>query len=143
LPERVTDIFSRLRNVREEDKLKSWSTALMTYYFAVQGKVQETFDTLLHALKTLYNIREAENMTTTFLESWLEEGIARGKTEGRTEGKAEGKIEAALTFLESRFGEVPTGIRKKLTGLRDDRRVEEMLKLAATCQSLKEFQKAL
>jgi predicted transposase YdaD len=143
LQDRATGIFSRLRNVREEGRLKSWSTVLATYYLAVQGKVQENFDTLLQALKTLYSIREAEKLTVTFAQSWIEEGIAIGEAKGKEAGKAEGKIEAALTVLESRFGAVPVATQKKLMKLQDTSRVEKMVKLAATCQSLKEFQKAL
>ncbi len=147
LPERVVDIFSRLQNVREEGKLKSWSMALATYYFAMQGKVQESLDSLLQALGRLYGIREAEKMTTTFAQSWIEEGIAIGKAEGKaegiTEGEAAGQLKSVMLILESRFGDIPAATQKKLASLRDARRIEKMVKLAATCQSLKEFQKAL
>ena len=135
LPDRVKGVFRRLRNVREESRLKAWSTALATYYLAVQGKVQENFDTLLQALKTLYSIREAEKMTVTFAQHWREEGIAIGE--------AKGQAKSAVMVLESRFGEIPASIQKKLMNLRDASRLGEILKLAATCQSLKEFQKAL
>ena len=138
-PERAAEIFRRLQNVRREGRLKSWSTALATYYLAVQGKVQRNFDTLCQALKTLYSVREAEQMTITFAQSWIQEGIAIGKTEGVAQGQAQ----STVMVLESRFGEVPTRVQKKLMNLRDANRLGEMLKLAATCQSLKEFQKAL
>lgn len=139
LPERVTNIFRRLQNVREESRLKTWSTALATYYLAVQGKGQENLDTLLHALETLYSVREAEKMTTTFAQSWKEEGFAIGEAVGEVKGQAK----SVIKFLELRFGEVPAGVQKKLMDLRDGSRVERLLELAATCQSLREFQKAL
>ncbi len=78
-------------------------------------------------------------MTITFAQSWIQEGIAIGKTEGVAQGQAQ----STVMVLESRFGEVPTRVQKKLMNLRDANRLGEMLKLAATCQSLKEFQKAL
>ncbi len=155
LSERVVEIFSRLQNVNEAGKLKSWSTALASYYLAVQGKVQENLDTLLQALKTLFSIREAEDMTVTFAQSWIEEGIAigeargeaigeaRGEARGKAIGEARGEIKSVLIFLESRFGEVPGDIQKKLTGMQDGGRIEKMIKLAATCQSLKEFENGL
>ncbi len=74
-------------------------------------------------------------MTVTIPQSWVEEG--------RAEGEVAGQAKSTLTALESRFGEVPASVRKKLMGLRDIHRVEKILKLAATCGSLKEFQKAL
>ncbi len=86
-------------------------------------------------------------MATTVLEVIQREGMAKGKAEGIAEGMAKGmakgKIGTVIAFLETRFGEVPAGIQKKLTNLQDDSRIEKIIKLAATCQSLKEFQKAL
>lgn len=55
----------------------------------------------------------------------------------------EGKIESVITFLEIRLGEVPVTLQKKLRNVRDDGRIETLLKQAAVCQNLKEFQKAL
>ncbi len=150
-PERLLEILGRLKNVREEDKLKSWSMAVSTYFTAVQGKAKENIDILFHALKALLGAREAEKMTATIADGWKAEGIAIGKVEGRAEGIAEGeargavkgKIESLLLFLESRFDEVPVSVQKKLIGLHDNKRIEQLTRLAATCQSLKEFQKAL
>ena len=135
LSERLTGIFGRLGNVHEEDRRRSWSMALSKYYAAVQGKNQQSVDTLYQALKTLNGIREAKKMTVTIADGWREEGIAIGE--------AKGEVKSIMLFLESRFGAVPAGIQKKLTSMRDGRRIENAIKLAATCQSLKEFQKAL
>ncbi len=131
LPERLIDIFSRLRNVHGEDRLKSWSTALGAYYAAVQGKTRKSVDALFQALKIVNGAKEAKKMTATIADGWREEGIAIGEAK------------SIVLFLESRFGEVPASVQKKLRNIRDGGRVEKMIKLAATCQSLKEFQKAL
>ncbi len=139
LPERVMRVFLRLQNVREEGRLKAWGAALAAYYLAVQGKVQENPEPLIEALQTIVSIREAKQMTATYAQSWIQEGIAIGKKEGVAQGQAQ----SAVTVLESRFGEVPASVQKKLMNVRDASRLGEMLKLAATCQSLKEFQKAL
>ena len=66
-----------------------------------------------------------------------------GIAEGEARGAVKGKIESLTLFLESRFDEVPASIQKKLASLHDAGHIERLTRLAATCQSLKEFQKAL
>jgi hypothetical protein len=135
LQERFEPILIRLQDIHEESRLKVWSMALATYYGAVQGYTKESMDVLNHAFATLHGSREAEKMTATIAQHWREEGIAIGE--------AKGQVKSVVKFLSSRFGEVPASIQKKLMNLNDARRIEEMIELAATCQSLKEFQKAL
>jgi predicted transposase YdaD len=139
LSKRLTDIYNRLRNVRGDGRLKLWSTALGSYYVAVQGRGQKNIDTLFQALKIVHGTREAEKMTTTIADEWKAEGIAIGKAEG----KAEGKIESTLTVLQLRFGEVPAVVQKKVRNVTDSRRIDKMLAIAVDCESLKEFQKTL
>lgn len=74
-------------------------------------------------------------MALTLADGWRLEGIA--------EGIAEGKVESMMTVLEARFGKIPVSLKKKLNTLRENDRVEKALILAATCNSLKEFQKGL
>ncbi len=143
LSERLTDIFQRLSTVHEEGRLTAWSMALSNYYAAVQGKTQKSVDTLYQALTTLLGIREAKKMTATIADAWKAEGIAEGMAIGMAEGKAEGQAHSVILFLESRFNEVPASIQEKLMAMRDGGRIETLVKLAATCQSLKEFQEAL
>ncbi len=69
--------------------------------------------------------------------------LRHARLEGEQKGKAEGKIESVITFLEIRFGKIPATLRKSLLNVRDNERIEATLKFAATCQSLKEFQKNL
>jgi hypothetical protein len=135
LSDRLAGIFNRLRNVRGEGRLKLWSTALGTYYAAVEGKTRKNIDTLFQALKIVNGTKEAEKMTTTIADGWKQEGIAIGK--------AEGKIESTLTVLELRFGAVPVAVQKKVRNMTDGRRIDKVLKIAVDCESLKEFQKAL
>ncbi len=82
-------------------------------------------------------------MTVTFAQSWIQEGIAIGEAKGEAKGEVKGQAKSVIKFLSFRFGEVPSGIQKELMNLKDARRIEEMLELAATCQSLKEFQNKL
>ncbi len=139
LEERLPEILGRLKNVREEDKLKAWSMALSIYFITVQGRTEKSIDILRQSLTGLHGAREAEKMTVTIAQSW----IAEGKAEGRAEGEVTGQAKSVIKFLHSRFGEVPTSVQRKIMNLRDTSRIEEMIELAATCQSLKEFQKTL
>jgi predicted transposase/invertase (TIGR01784 family) len=68
---------------------------------------------------------------------------ASALSHARDEGRAEGQIKSVMAVLEIRFGDIPSTLRKNLLHVRDDGRIEVLLKQAATCQSLKEFQKAL
>ncbi len=143
LSERLMGILGRLGNVREKSRRNVWSLALSNYYTAVQGKTEKSVATLFQALKALHGAREAEKMTATIADGWKEEGIAIGEARGEARGEIKGEIKSIMLFLESRFGEVPAGIQKRLAGIQDSRRIEKMIKHAATCQSIKEFQKAL
>ncbi len=136
LPSRFNKIVARLRGLGGEKRLKSWAEALATYYYTlVQGEVKDVIDELTRAFMGVYGKREAKEMGLTVAEKLHRDGMAKGK--------AEGKIESVMTFLETRFGKLPVSLQKKLMNLQDDAHIEKVLKLAATCQSLKEFQKAL
>ncbi len=82
-------------------------------------------------------------MATTMLEVIQREGMEKGIAKGKAEGKAEGKIESVITVLGTRFGEIPATLRNKLLKVRSEEHIETLLKQAAACQSIKEFQKAL
>ncbi len=117
--------------------------ALSQYYAAVQGKTQKSIDTLYQALTTLHGIREAKKMTATIADAWKAEGREEGWAAGNAEGEVKGQAKSVIMVLESRFGEVPAGIQKKLKNLQDVEQIEKITKLAATSQNLKEFQKGL
>jgi predicted transposase YdaD len=139
LPRRMRVIFSRLHGLGGERRVKQWVTALLRYYSSVRGEVRDSIDDFAHILMGVYGKREAETMATTMYEAIHREGRAEGKAEGEIEGQAK----SVILILESRFGEVPAGLQKKLLTMRNSARIEEAIKLAATCRSLKEFQKAL
>ncbi len=86
-------------------------------------------------------------MTATIADGWREEGIAigeaKGEARGEARGQAKGKFESMLLVLESRFGEVPVDLQKRLLTMQDGGRIEKMIKLAATCRNLKEFESGL
>ncbi len=135
LSARMPGILDRLRDLGGDRRVKPWLTALVRYCVAFRGEAQNALDDLVHVFTGYYDKKEAEKMATTLLEQIQMEGIVKGEVKGQAK--------SAVMVLESRFGEIPAAIQKKLLGLRDAHRVERMIKLAATCQSLKEFQKAL
>jgi len=136
---RMPGILSRVSGLGKDKRAKSWMMALGKYFAFVQGKVQGSIDDLSHIFIEACGKKEGKKMAMTIAEELQREGLAKGKVEG----KVEGKIEFILDALAFRFGEVPSGVRKKLSGIRDANRLEEVFKTAMNAQSLKEFQKAL
>ena len=65
-----------------------------------------------------------------------EEGLAEGLTEGRTEGKSLDIIEL-LQYCEP----VPEALQDRILGEKDPETLKKWLKLAASVNSLEEFQK--
>ncbi len=143
LATRIREIFARLRGLDGDGRFKPWVTALGKYYTFVQKRIQGRFDDLAPAFMELFGKREANEMMMTIAESLQMEGLRKGKAEGKAEGLEQGRIESLITVLESRFDGIPAALQKKLRNVRGEERIEAMLKLAATCRSLKEFQKAL
>ncbi len=86
-------------------------------------------------------------MATTMLDVIQREGMKKWKAEGRAEGRAEAwpeaQINSVIKVLESRFGELPATLRNKLLKVQSEERIETLLGIVGTCQSLKEFQKSL
>lgn len=143
LSERGKGIFGRLRDIRDDSRLKSWSVSLGTYYVAVQRRLLKKVDDIADLLKIIYNAREAYEMTGSIVDEWLEEGITKGIAKGKAEGRAEGKMEAISFILESRFGGIPSNLKMKLEAMDDLNRIDEAMKLAMNCDDLKAFQKGL
>jgi flagellar biosynthesis/type III secretory pathway protein FliH len=74
------------------------------------------------------------------------EGKADGKAEGKIEGEAEAGAEAVVAILNERFKSVPKPIYKKVDAIRERQDAGKLLSLvrtAATCKSIKDFQNAL
>lgn len=141
LRERADSIFARLRGEKNRTRLDSWAYALGKYYASVQGRIQDSFDDLTRVFTALYSAREAEQMAGTIADELRREGIIQGKAEGKAEGRAEGKAESVITVLESRFEKIPSGLKKKLLSPRQPEQIEKLLKAAAVCKDLKEFQR--
>ena len=78
--------------------------------------------------------REQEAMIE-MTNSWMERGMERGLEQG--------KESALFTVLEARFGEIPSDLRQRIEAVDDHLSLQELIRKAATAQSLQEFAKAL
>jgi len=78
---------------------------------------------------------------------WVAEGEVRGIAKAETERKpkwvAEGYINSIQSVLQARFTTVPKILQKRLASISDLGQLELLTKQAATCSSLKEFEKLL
>lgn len=68
---------------------------------------------------------------------------AKGLARGLAEGEARGKAEAVVTFLKARFGELPMKTSDRVLKISDLVVLDSLTQLAATCDSLDTFAKAL
>jgi hypothetical protein len=162
-PERMRGILAGLGGLGGDRRLDSWVRSLGNYYVNVRGQGEDFVGDMKFALSDLYPKKEAEKMAMTMYDQVVEigmkkgkaeglaegeakglaEGEAKGKAEGLAEGETKGKIESTMTLLTIRFGDIPASLRKKLESAHDGERIKELFTLAATCRSLKEFQKGM
>jgi hypothetical protein len=135
--------------------------SLLLYSNYLRARNQKVDDAEIDRILTpiFNNPEEKKNMITTIFEDKFLEGKAVGITEGKavgiTEGiaegiamgevkwKAGGKAESIATVLEARFGKVPAKVVKSINSYSNPDVLESWTRQAATCKSLKEFEKML
>jgi hypothetical protein len=61
----------------------------------------------------------------------------------RAEGRAEGSATILLRTLAARFGTLPERVEQRVRGVRDEKRLQALAPIAATCAHLEEFEAAL
>ncbi|MDR0361121.1 MAG: Rpn family recombination-promoting nuclease/putative transposase, partial [Planctomycetota bacterium] len=93
LAERAGGIFGRLRDIRNDRRLKGWLQSLGKYYVNVQGRIQSDVDDLITILHSVLGKREAKTMGLTIADELRLEGRAKGRLEGKAEGRLEGRLE--------------------------------------------------
>ncbi|MDL2274917.1 hypothetical protein LJC22_02180 [Desulfosarcina sp. OttesenSCG-928-G10] len=74
-------------------------------------------------------------MTTSF--------VAELEARGKAEGKAEGRIESILAILKARFDSVPEAVKSAVAACTDLAKLDALIPLAVTCESMEEFSKGL
>jgi hypothetical protein len=90
---------------------------------------------------------ETRQGVTEIVTSWMEEGLEKGLQKGRREGIKEGHLEGVRDgiqeILAERFKRVPTKVKRTLKSIDDLKRLNLLLRQAATVSSLKEFERHL
>ncbi len=144
LRDRFQQIVARLRGINRKREVLPWLEALFKYYYAVcPGGSNDLHDDAARILTGIYSEKEAGKMATTMLEVIQREGIEKGIERGLVEGMVKGQVKTIIAVLESRFGEIPSTLHNKLLKVQGDEHIANLSKLVGTCQSIKEFQKAL
>jgi Putative transposase, YhgA-like len=81
------------------------------------------------------------------IQKGLQKGLQEGRLEGRREGIKEGHLEGVRDgiqeILAERFKRVPTKVKRTLKSIDDLKRLNLLLRQAATVSSLKEFERRL
>jgi hypothetical protein len=149
-PKKMSQALAPIVNL-DDDKEKQYivQLSLILYTNYLRARKQKADEAEIDRILTpiFNNPEEKKNMITTIFEDKYLEGVADGEIRGiaigevRSEGKW--KAEGIVTVLKSRFGKVPTRIVKLVGSYSDPIVLESWLGLAATCQSLKEFEEAL
>jgi hypothetical protein len=138
LADRYEEIAARLAAVKGDSRVRSWLTAL-TKYAMTLCRLRDGLATVHRVLDRIYSKKEAERMALTL----AEELRLEGRTEGRTEGRMEGETKSLVSVLTARFGKVPASLEKRIAGIKESSRIEQLIFLAATCDSLDAFKKGL
>ena len=73
----------------------------------------------------------------------ISEGMKKGIAEGKAEGIAEGKAESIISVLSTRFGNVSANLEDMIHHIKNSSRLNELLKLAVTSNTLSEFEQNL
>jgi hypothetical protein len=92
-----------------------------------EAKLQKTLDPYLR--------KRGKTMIRSIFEEKFDEGYA--------EGEARGKVESLLNVLHARFHRVSKKTEKVVRSMTDSVALDSWIELAATCQSLTEFEKAI
>ncbi len=117
----------------EEDlaKIEALEVAVMQEAIGAYRKVASTGELReIERLRSLARHNEAS-------------ALHHARVVAKAEGLAEGQVKSAMAVLEIRFGAVPAALHDTLLQIGDAERMDRMVKLAATCRSLKEFQNEL
>jgi hypothetical protein len=152
-PKKMSQALAPIANLNDnKEKQYIVQLSLILYTNYLRARSQKADESEINRILTpIFNPEEKKNMITTIFEDKFLEGkaigIAEGEARGIAEGEARGEVRRAaksiVTVLRSRFGKVSTRIVKLIDSYSDPVALESWLVLAATCQSLKEFEEAL
>jgi hypothetical protein len=84
--------------------------------------------------------KEGGKIMATLAEQWEERGLQKGIQKGKTEGACESLQNAIQDGLEAKFGSEGLAVMPRIREIKDSGRLRQILKMAWTASSLKEFQ---
>ena len=131
--ERLMAIYQKLRPKRHEPRYQRlWQDCL---HYATGSAKNFTKQECLDIITEIRNTGDTIMSTTTAADQFVAEGIVIGRVEGETK--------AILVVLKARFGKVPKSTGDAVYAVTDPKTLEKLTKLAAKCESLDDFNKAL
>jgi len=133
IAERLTAIYRKLQPRLHIPRYRRlWEDC---FYYALGSaknfSEQDGIDIVTEIRKT----GETDMATKYLIDLFEEQGVARGK--------AEGEAKAILAFLRTRFGRLPKSTADAVRATTDLKVLDKLTKLAAKCETLDEFKKAL
>ncbi|MGL6226391.1 MAG: Rpn family recombination-promoting nuclease/putative transposase [Thermoguttaceae bacterium] len=122
-------------------------TRLAVHYVA-SSNAKELADADILGMEQAIQKTVGGDMTVTFTNSFYTKGVAlgeaRGVALGEARGEARGEVKSILTILKARFKvEVPRRIVNELNSRTDEIALQSLVALAATCDSLEDFEAEL
>lgn len=126
LPQRIEQITSILAEPKQDRRVGEWMSALV-HYAAGQCRFADAKTFFTRSFGKIFGAKEAEAMVLTSAQELRREGTA----------------ETILVFLEARFHTVPEAVKKAVLAEQKPRKLKSLARLAATCQTLDEFQSNL
>ncbi|MDL2322139.1 Rpn family recombination-promoting nuclease/putative transposase [Desulfosarcina sp. OttesenSCG-928-B08] len=131
----VNDVVRALKPVSDDPVMRRIIRATWVYLMNSARYLKNNMEPLLETFQSVVG----GNIMQTMAEVWK----AEGKTEGKAEGEVKGRMEGILAFLEARFGSVPGPVRNAVITCTDPAKLNDFTRLAATCDSMDEFQQGL
>lgn len=145
------EIGTSFREVLE--RLKPYATIpkyrriIRFLWYYVASRARKLPKTKLVEITEIVTETIGENEMSTLIEQFRAEGRVEGRVEGRAEGRDEEKIasriETIFLILADHYDEVSKQLIEKVQRITDLEKLNSLIKLAAKCESLHEFEEAL
>ncbi|GHT44549.1 hypothetical protein FACS189454_02290 [Planctomycetales bacterium] len=144
LEDEFNEAMLPLAEIADEEERIELTKEILNYVAKVMAVHNNRLDDekIKEALKPVFHER-TENMVKTIFEEKFQEIETERKSKWVAEGKAEGQALSILSFLQARFEMIPVKLQKRLVAITDLARLESLTRQAATCPSLKDFEKLL
>ncbi|MGL6226518.1 MAG: hypothetical protein ACRC10_07820, partial [Thermoguttaceae bacterium] len=137
----LEQVVGHLATVSLDSRIKDLVESIVRYCAVTDGVTTQQVD---KAILTTIQGQEGVEMSQTVYKGIFADGIASGVARGKLEGKLEGEVKTILTILKARFKtEVPQRIVRELNRRTDEIALQSLAALAATCNSLEDFQAEL